>query len=251
MGSHTWRLLCWSWSNSRQFHCSSCCILTHLLFQEILQLSCWLSWQSMQAQEHDGIGIGCTSQVDWNSCTKLSPPMTDPQKVLTDLHLKSIYFHMQPSAVQMQHTVTGKKHEKSCTTLRKMAEFFSKLESTLQFNPSHSSNRNNDSDHNNNSAHRGNSNNNNNHCHRGSNSNDNNGKCGCRNCDDRCSRKQASRWSSRSTCRLQVSFSSSWQKPQVEGLHVQSSIWSTPEVTCSACKSSGRFPTKERTWSSK
>ena len=79
---------------------------------------------------------------------ELLPPTADPQKVLTDLHLKSIYFHMQPSAVQTQHVISGEKHEKNRTTLRKMAEFFSELESTPQFNPSHSSNRNSDSDRN-------------------------------------------------------------------------------------------------------
>ena len=59
------------------------------------------------------------------------PPSADPQCVLTDLHIKKIYFHMQPLTAQMQYHISANPHiENDEVTLRTLAEFFSTMEDT-------------------------------------------------------------------------------------------------------------------------
>ena len=54
------------------------------------------------------------------------PPSADLQCILTDLHIKKIYFHMQPLTAQMQYHISANPHiENDEVTLRTLAEFFS------------------------------------------------------------------------------------------------------------------------------
>ena len=41
------------------------------------------------------------------------PPSTDLQCELTDLHIKKIYFHMQPLTAQMQYHISANPHIKN------------------------------------------------------------------------------------------------------------------------------------------
>ncbi len=60
------------------------------------------------------------------------PPSTDLQCVLTDLHIKKIYFHMQPLTAQMQYCISAANShiENAEVTHQTLAKFFSTMEDT-------------------------------------------------------------------------------------------------------------------------